>query len=81
MAQFSAKRTTIGSQNKANDTPATMVRMSDSMEVVSVEEPELPGAGAGAASLAPMPVVGAPAMELGDTANGERAVADSKQSC
>ncbi|KAL3814430.1 hypothetical protein ACJIZ3_015698 [Penstemon smallii] len=50
-----------------------VAKTSNSMDVVSAEEPELPGAGAGATSLA---AVGAPATELGDTtANGERAAA------
>lgn len=56
-----------------------MVRASNSRDVASEEEPELPppttGAGAGANSLAAMPVVGGPATELGDKAKGERAVA------
>lgn len=44
------------------------------MEVVTAEEAELlPGEGAGAASFTPIPAVGAPATELGDSANGERA--------
>lgn len=39
------------------------------------------GAGTGDTSLAPMPLEGAPATELGDTANGASAVAQRNETC
>lgn len=65
---------------EAKDKVATMARTTTLMEEVAVREedpevPPLPGAGAGAASPAPMVGVdvGAPATVLGDNAIGERA--------
>lgn len=50
------------------------------MDRPSVVESELPGAGAGATSLAPSAVVGATAADVvGDTAIGERAAPENKR--
>lgn len=67
--------TTLFSQNKASNTAPRVVRTNSSMEMDAPREPKLPGVGAGAPSLTPT-VVGAPATELGETANGDSAAAE-----